>query len=343
MSDDIYIRKEGRAGRITLTRPDALNALTYDMAVAIEQALIDWAKDDAVYLVLIDAEGRAFCAGGDIQRLYETGVAGDFEFGRKFWADEYRMNAAIANFPKPYVALMDGIVMGGGVGIGCHGSHRIVTENTMLAMPESAIGLIPDVGGSFLLSQSSGAIGEYLATTGARLGAYDAIYAGFADGYIPSNRLEELVRNLVHSGDAALIEIFFDTPEPGFLKEHSGLINLCFAENSAAVIADTLEAEGSEWAAKQAKLMRRNCPISVACSIELVRRCRNVERIEEALALEYRFSFRSMSDGEMIEGIRAQIIDKDRNPSWKIADLAAVGAEQIEHMLAPLGERELQL
>ncbi|MBL4892915.1 MAG: enoyl-CoA hydratase/isomerase family protein [Rhizobiaceae bacterium] len=343
MSNDIHIRKEGRAGRITLTRPDALNALTYDMAMAIEVALIDWARDDAVHLVLIDAEGRAFCAGGDIQHLYETGVAGDFEFGRKFWADEYRMNAAIANFPKPYVALMDGIVMGGGVGIACHGSHRIVTENTMLAMPESAIGLIPDVGGSFLLSQSSGAIGEYLAATGARLGAYDAIFAGFADGFIPFEKLEELVRNLVHSGDAALIETFFDTPEPGFLKEHSGLINLCFAENSAAVIADTLEAEGSEWAAKQAKLMRRNCPISVACSIELVRRCRKVEHIEEALALEYRFSFRSMSDGEVLEGIRAQIIDKDRNPKWKIADLNSVGAEQIEHMLAPLGERELQL
>ncbi|MFK5980558.1 MAG: 3-hydroxyisobutyryl-CoA hydrolase [Rhizobiaceae bacterium] len=343
MNGDIHIRKEGRAGRITLTRPDALNALTYDMAMAIEAALTDWARDDAVHLVLIDAEGRAFCAGGDIQQLYETGVVGDFEFGRKFWADEYRLNAAIANFPKPYVALMDGIVMGGGVGIACHGSHRIVTENTMLAMPESAIGLIPDVGGSFLLSQSSGAIGEYLAATGARLGAYDAIYAGFADGFIPSEKLEELVRNLVHSGDATLIEAFFDMPESGFLKEHSGLINLCFAENLAAVIADTLEAEGSEWAAKQAKMMRRNCPLSVACSIELVRRCRKVERIEDALALEYRFSFRSMSDGEMLEGIRAQIIDKDRNPNWKIADLAAVSAEQIEHMLAPLGERELRL
>ncbi|MBL4732023.1 MAG: enoyl-CoA hydratase/isomerase family protein [Rhizobiaceae bacterium] len=343
VGSDIHIRKEGLAGRITLSRPDALNALTYDMIIAIEDILAIWAKDDGVHLVLIDGEGRAFCAGGDIQELYDTGMAGDFEFGRKFWADEYRLNAAIANFLKPFVALVDGIVMGGGVGIACHGSHRIVTENTMLAMPESAIGLIPDVGGSFLLSQAPGFTGEYLAATGARLNAFDAIYAGFADIYVNSERLEELVRVLVHTGDAGVIEKFSDRPEPGFLKQQQETLKRCFAQGDAAEIAAALDAENSEWAKKQAKTMRRNCPISVACAIEIVRRCRKLSRIEDALALEYRFSYRSMSDGELLEGIRAQIIDKDRNPNWKIADLGSVGLKEIEYMLAPLGDQELQL
>jgi len=155
MSDDIHIRTEGRAGRITLTRPKSLNALSYEMCLAIERALDAWRDDDAVALVLIDAEGdKAFCAGGDVQQLYEKGRAGDYTFGRRFWADEYRLNAKIAEYPKPYVALMQGFVMGGGVGISCHGSHRIVCDTTRIAMPECSIGLVPDVGGSLLLARA---------------------------------------------------------------------------------------------------------------------------------------------------------------------------------------------
>ena len=183
---DIEIRVEGHAGRITLTRPNSLNALSYDMCRAIDAALAEWQADDAVRLVVIDAEGdKAFCAGGDIQDLYATGRAGDFTYGRQFWADEYRLNARIAEYPKPYIAFMQGFTMGGGVGISCHGSHRIVCETSQIAMPECGIGLVPDVGGSLILARAQGRIGDYLATTAARMGADDAIFAGFADTFVP--------------------------------------------------------------------------------------------------------------------------------------------------------------
>lgn len=183
---DIDIRVEGKIGRITLNRPKALNAMTYEMGLAIEAALDDWANAPDVALILIDAVGdKAFCAGGDIQEMYDTASNGDFEYGRNFWADEYRMNAKLANFPKPYIALMQGFTMGGGVGISCHGSHRVVCENSQIAMPECNIGLVPDVGGTLLLARAPGRLGEYLGTTAARMGAGDAIYAGFADYYIP--------------------------------------------------------------------------------------------------------------------------------------------------------------
>jgi len=182
MSDaEIHIRVVNGVGRITLNRPKALNALSYEMCVAIEDALDEWVEGGEVKLIVIDAEGdRAFCAGGDIADLYERGMAGDFEFGQKFWADEYRLNAKIANLSIPYVALMDGITMGGGVGISAHGSDRLVTERSMIAMPECGIGLVPDVGGSYLLAKAPGHLGEFLAMTGYRMNAGDAVLAGFA-------------------------------------------------------------------------------------------------------------------------------------------------------------------
>ncbi len=203
---DIDIRIEGCAGRITLNRPKALNALTYDMAMAIHAALRDWAGDDAVRLIVIDAAGdKAFCAGGDIADLYRTGTEGDFAYGRKFWADEYRMNAALFEFPKPVVSLMQGFTMGGGVGVGCHGSHRIVGDSSQIAMPECGIGLVPDVGGSMILARAPGRLGEYLGTTAARLGAADAILAGFADTYIPEGDWPALIAELCRTGDVAAV------------------------------------------------------------------------------------------------------------------------------------------
>ena len=179
---DINIRKIGRTGRITLTRPQALNALSYPMCLAIEDALDAWATDDDVAMVIIDAEGdRAFCAGGDIQEMYDTASAGDFAYGRRFWADEYRMNAKMFDFPKPVATFMQGFTMGGGVGVGCHGSHRVVGESSQVAMPEVCIGLVPDVGGSYILAKAPGHMGEYLGLTAARMSAGDAITAGFAD------------------------------------------------------------------------------------------------------------------------------------------------------------------
>jgi len=343
LADDIHIRRQGKAGRITLTRPEVLNAMTYEMAMAIEKALDGWRDDDAVSIVIIDAEGdRSFCSGGDIQQLYDTGRAGDFEYGRKFWKDEYRLNAKIVNYPKPYVAIMDGIVMGGGVGISAHGSLRIVTENTLFAMPECAIGLVPDVGGSYILANAPGHIGEYLGSTGARLKAGDTIYAGFADNFIPASKLDEMIGMLAESGEVEACTPYFEQPEAGYLRDHIAEINDCFEAGTAEEIVGKLDLTGSEWALAQAKLMRRNCPLSVACAIEMVRRLKAAKSVEEALALEYRFTFRSMSHGEFIEGIRAQIIDKDRNPKWNIASLEDVTVDHIATMLGSLGDRELK-
>ena len=203
---DIFVRKSGHAGRITLTRPKALNAVTYEMCQAIEAALDDWRDDDDVALVIIDAEGdKAFSAGGDIQKLYETGRAGDFAYGQKFWADEYRLNAKIREYSKPYVAFMQGFTMGGGVGVSCHGSHRIVCETSQIAMPECGIGLVPDVGGSLMLAQAPGRLGEYLGTTCARMGPADAIFVGFADTYVPAQDWPALIERLEKTGDISAI------------------------------------------------------------------------------------------------------------------------------------------
>lgn len=342
LSDDIHIRISGLAGRITLTRPKALNAMTYDMCMAIGAALAAWENNDAVKLVIIDAEGeRSFCSGGDIADLYATGKAGDFAYGRKFWADEYRINAQIRNYPKPFIAIMDGIVMGGGVGISAHGSHRIVTENTLFAMPECGIGLVPDVGGNWLLSRAPGHVGEYLATTGARLKAADCITAGIADIFVSANALPDCIQQLEETGDPANLAACASVPEAGTLETDLPVINRFFETGSAAQIAGKLEATGGEWEIQAAKLMRRGSPIAVACAIEIVRRSRSLERFEDILALEYRFTWRSMSHGDFVEGVRAQIIDKDRTPAWKPATLEELEPAQISGMLEELGPDEL--
>ena len=342
VSDDINIRKSGKAGRITLTRPDALNAMTADMCMAIGEALDAWRDDDSVKLVIIDAEGsRSFCAGGDIADLYNTGKAGDFEFGRNFWRDEYRVNAKIKNYPKPYIALMDGIVMGGGVGISAHGSHCIVTENTLFAMPECGIGLVPDVGGNLPLSRAPGRIGEYLAITGARLKAADCIHAGIAEFYVPEVNLPELIEALEDTADLSFISTFEGEYEPGHLLTNSEKIDAYFKKPSALDIITELEQSDGEWEAEAAKLIRRNCPLSVACAVELVRQSRDFSTIEDVLELEYRFTYRSMSDGEFIEGIRAQIIDKDRKPNWEVPSLEELPQTKIDAMLAELGRDKL--
>ena len=252
--NDILLRVEGRAGHATFNRPQALNALSYDMAMALEAALDDWRDDPAVDMVLIDAEGeKAFCAGGDINALYTTGKTGNLDYARTFWADEYRLNAKIAAFPKPYVALMDGIVMGGGVGVSAHGSYRIVTDRTMLAMPECGIGLIPDVGGTWLLGHAPGRIGEYLGLTGARIGAADAIHAGFADLFVPSEELDDLKARLIATGDPSSISEFAAEPPAGDLAGIEADLETVF---SGATVADVRKALGrieAEWAGKDRK------------------------------------------------------------------------------------------
>ncbi|MEM9641822.1 MAG: enoyl-CoA hydratase/isomerase family protein [Pseudomonadota bacterium] len=337
---DIHIRQQGRIGHITLNRPQALNAMTYDMGLAIEAALDGWAGDDTVACVLIDAEGeRAFCAGGDLQHMYDTASTGDFDFGRRFWRDEYRMNAKIFNFPKPYVALMQGFTMGGGVGIACHGSHRVVGESSRIAMPECGVGLVPDVGGSLLLARAPGRVGEYLGLTAARMDASDALHAGFADYYVPQARWPELTETLIETGDWGIIDALALDPPDGMLMRDRHRIDSAFAGSTAS---DILRALGTdEWADKTEARIRKNSPLSVVCALELIRRVRGFEHIEPALEMEYRFTSRSASDGDFIEGIRAAIIDKDNTPKWKHSEIEAVRHIEMVNMLLPLGRDKL--
>lgn len=334
---DILIRVEGHCGRITLNRPSALNALSEPMCVALDAALVDWAQNDAVELVVIDAVGeRAFCAGGDIAQLYAAGIAGDFEHGQAFWRKEYRMNLRISAYAKPIVSLMQGFTMGGGVGIGCHARYRVVGESSQIAMPETAIGLVPDVGGSFLLAQGPGRLGVYLAATGTRMGPGDAIHAGFADHFVPQADWPALTRALEAEGLRALARFGMEAPQ-GVLDGLQGQIDTHFAGENLAQIVQSLRADQGEFVQAALKALSRVSPLAACSAVEIQRRLRNGATLPQALELEYRYTHRSQEMGDFLEGIRAMVIDKDRSPRWLHDSIEAVSAAEVATMLAPLG------
>ena len=339
----IDIRISGRAGRITIRRPKALNALTYGMVPAIGAALDAWATDGNVSLVIIDAEGdRAFCAGGDIAELYSAGREKDFAYGQRFWRDEYRMNARLAEFDKPILSFMQGFVMGGGVGLGCHASHRIVGDSSRIAMPECGIGLIPDVGGSLLLATAPGRLGEFLALTSTRMGPGDAIFAGFADRYVPEESWPTLITALEDSGELDVIESTRHPLPEAPLMANRAEIDRLFSDTSLPKTFDRLAASASSLATDAASAMSRNSPLSMACALELLDRVRRTPTIRNALREEFRFTSRAMKHGDFLEGIRAQIIDRDRNPRWRHSP-ATVAQCDVFAMLAPLGDADLTL
>jgi enoyl-CoA hydratase len=340
MTTEILIRVEGHAGRITLNRPEVLNALSHDMVRAIARALDEWEKDAAVRLVMIEGAGdRAFCAGGDIQLIYHEGRTNP-EMGRRFWFDEYRLNARIHHYPKPYVALIDGIVMGGGAGVSIHGSHRIVTERAVAAMPEAGIGFMPDVGSTRLLADAPGLTGLHLGLTAHRMRAGDAIYAGFADYFVPSAKLDALAKALAESGDTSAIAQFSVEAPESDLAKHRDLIDRIYGRDSLIGIVKALEAGTSEWERETLAALRRVSPLSAAATFEAVRRAKQLKGLEASLVNEYRFAYRSLAGDEFFEGIRAAVIDKDRKPRWNPARIEDVKAESVAAVFAPLGDRD---
>ena len=328
MSEDIFIRKSGYIGHITLNRPDVLNSLTYSMILSIEKALIEWETDENIALIIIDAEGdRAFCAGGDIQILYENGFKKNFAYGKKFWADEYRLNERIANYKKPFVAFMQGFTMGGGVGVSCHGSHRIVGETSKIAMPECSIGLVPDVGGSFLLAKLPGNIGIFLGVTGKRMSASDAIYCGFADYFILETKWKDLKKKLIETGNIDWIKKFHERTEISAIENSFSQISEAMVDVSTKNIESRLKHPFFE---KDLSALRFNSPISVAYTIIMLKMEKVRNNISDALDAEYSFTARSQEFGDFQEGIRAAVIDKDRNPLWKHKSLADVSEEDLQ-------------
>lgn len=339
---ETLIRQDGRAGRITLNRPDALNALTHDMCLAIETALDNWRDDPSIALLVIDGAGdRAFCAGGDIAQLYATGRAGNANFGRQFWRDEYRMNAKLFEFPKPVVSFLHGFTMGGGVGVGCHGSHRIVCDNSRIAMPECGIGLVPDVGGSLILGRAPGRLGEYLGVTGDRMDASDAIHAGFADYYIPQPTWETLKTTLCQTGDLHAVDAAALPPPPSRLASWQADIDATFGGERLGDCIRSFARHPSAAVTLATTAIRRNSPLSMCVTIDLIHRVRARDSIRYALEMEYRFTHRALDQSDILEGIRAAIIDKDKSPKWRHSGWDAVPGRDVMAMLQPITDAKL--
>jgi enoyl-CoA hydratase len=338
-SDEVLIRREGRAGRITMNRPQALNAVTLAMVHRIADALAAWQTDPDVELVVLDGTGdRAMCAGGDVRALYDSYGEGS-GLARTFWGDEYPVNALIGRYPKPFVAIQDGIVMGGGIGLSSHASHRIVTERSRLAMPETGIGLIPDVGGSWLLANAPGAVGIYLGLTGEVMRAADAIYARFSDVLIPSSKIGQLVDRLVEArggpiGDA--IRALAEHPGIAPLAAHRGDIDRIFGSESVEAMLAALATLPGEWAQKTVATLAQKSPKSLKLALAAIHNARAMGSLEAALNMEFRLCVRLFEDGEFIEGVRALLVDKDRQPKWSPPRLEKVGAEMVAAYMAPL-------
>ncbi|MFD9684135.1 enoyl-CoA hydratase/isomerase family protein [Kitasatospora sp. NPDC059088] len=353
---------DGGLGRIVLNRPRALNSLTHGMITAIRATLDDWAADDRVRAVVLTGAGeRGLCAGADLRAMHADVTAGGAGT-RAFFRDEYRVNALIARYPKPFVAVMDGITMGGGIGLSAHAAVRIVTERSVIAMPETRIGLTPDVGGSLLLARAPGEFGTHLGLTSASIGPADALLCGFADHFVPSSRLPELLDALAGGADPAATVAAHAEPAPtagttgageatgttgttgpAGLAAQQEWIDACYAADTVEEIVRRLLDSGVPEAKEAAELLLGNSPTAVKVTLAALRRARTLPSLEAALDQEYRISCAALDRPDLAEGIRAQVIDKDRDPQWSPRTLAEVTEAEVASFLAPREGDELGL
>jgi enoyl-CoA hydratase len=340
-SDEVLTRVDGGIGLITLNRPKAINSLTHNMVNLLSTVLIRWERDDAVRGVVLSGAGeRGLCAGGDLVPLYHS-ARKDGADARRFWRDEYLLDGQVGRFAKPYVALMDGIVMGGGLGVSAHANTRVVTDKSMIAFPEVGIGFIPDVGGMYLLSRAPGALGLHAALTGATFTGADAIVLGFADHYVPHTEVEAFTAAIVADDvDSALAHHAIEPP-PSELAAQREWIDECYTGDAVTDIIACLrdhEKDGAGPAQDAANLIASRSPIAVSVALEAVRRAAKLETLEDVLTQDYRVTSASSRSHDLVEGFRAQIIDKDRNPKWSPATLAEVTAADVEAYFAPVDD-----
>ncbi|WP_426413722.1 enoyl-CoA hydratase/isomerase family protein [Bradyrhizobium ganzhouense] len=346
---DLIVRREGTAGVIRLNRPKAINAMTLEMSEGIDAALDRFETDPEVALIILEGAGeRGLCAGGDIRGLWESSREGG-DLGARFWRQEYVMNARIAKYPKPYVAFMDGLVMGGGVGLSGHASHRIVTDRTKLAMPEAGLGFFPDVGGTWLLSRSPGEIGTYFGLTGQTMNGPDAIHAKFADAVVPAAKWPELREALtkVRTGVTAtevskLINSFATGDAAGPVAAKERMIDALFGFDRMEDIVAALKRDGSEFALATLKTLNEKSPRGMVVTLKLLRLARRASSLEECLVREYRAALEVFRSDDFREGVRAAVIDKDRNPTWSPPRIEDVTPQMLAPYLAEIGADELK-
>ncbi len=329
----VVARRDGRIGRILLNRPKALNALDLPMIRACAAALAEWRDDPTVHAVVIEGAGeRAFCAGGDIRAIRGHAMAGETDIVESFFRDEYALNQAIASYPKPYIALIDGICMGGGIGVSMHGPYRIASEHAMFAMPETAIGFFPDIGASYFLPRLPGELGLYLGLTGTRVSGGDAVHAGFATHFVSRAKIAELSQALAVEGAAVLGA--YAEPVPAFsLAPNRAKIDACFAAGSVSEIVRRLEQDGGEWAQRTLTTLRGMSPHALFWSFEIIRRGARAT-LADALQAELELTRAVTVQPDFHEGVRAMVVDKDRQPKWASSRIEEVDPAEIERLFA---------
>ncbi|TCJ38937.1 enoyl-CoA hydratase/isomerase family protein [Parafrankia sp. BMG5.11] len=347
MTNDILIETTGRAGRISLNRPRALHALTLDMCHAMSAALTKWASDDAVEAVIVDhAEGRGFCAGGDIAFLRNSALNDGGVSGRGFFHDEYQLNHQMFEYAKPIVAFMDGVTMGGGVGISQPAKFRVATENTRFAMPETGIGLFPDVGGGWYLSRLPGRLGQFLALTGARLDGAECLWAGLATHYLPTDKLEEAKARIAEHPDriAGILSELSVTPPPARIEANADKIAHHFKSDRLEEVIASLEADaddqGSDWAIKELATLRTKSPQTCKVALRELAESARLHHLCDEMVMEYRIASRVLTRPDFAEGVRAVIVDKTGDPQWNPPTPEQVSDELIDSIFAPLPDNE---